>query len=95
VTGIGAETVVVVASMRGCHRARGHFGDSAHRLLLHHCPPLLSPDVSPTPWCGPSPDLSIHCNPRTPPSLCIWRGVAERIIFAVTNGSLGQPMRAT
>ncbi len=42
VAAIGTQTVVVVASMRGRRRASGNFGDSAHRLLLHRRPPLLS-----------------------------------------------------
>ncbi len=57
VTGIGPETVVVVTSMRGCHRACGHFGDSAHRLLLHRRPPLLSRSQSAS--CVASPNLYI------------------------------------
>jgi hypothetical protein len=42
VTVFRAEMVLVVASMRGSHRACGHFGDSGHRLLLHYRPPALS-----------------------------------------------------
>ena len=49
VTVIRAETVLVVASMRGSHRACGHFGDSDYLLLLHGRPPALF-GVSPTLW---------------------------------------------
>ena len=38
VTVLRAETVLVVASVRGSRRAGGHFGDSGHRLLLHRRP---------------------------------------------------------
>jgi hypothetical protein len=40
--GIDAGTVVMIASMRGRHGACGHLRDSAHRLLLHRGPRLLS-----------------------------------------------------
>ena len=42
VTVIRGETVRVVASMGGGHRAGGHLGDSGYLVLFHGRPPALS-----------------------------------------------------
>ena len=77
--GIGGETVVMIASMGGRRRACGHLRDSPHRFLLHRRPRLLS-RLRSHPVCGPSPDLFIHCNPRSWPNLCILGTVAEQLL---------------
>lgn len=60
---IGTETVVMVASMSGCPRAGGHFDDSVTSSDVAPLPsPRCSSDVSYSSWCGPSPNLCIHCN---------------------------------
>ena len=63
VTVISAETVLVVASMRGSHRACGHFGDSGHRLLLHCRPPGAL--LASAPRCGVDRRQPVH--PLKPP----------------------------
>jgi hypothetical protein len=56
---VRAETVLVIATMRGSHRACGHFGDPGHRLLLHRRPVLYwrQPTSCGVDLCQPVPSI--------------------------------------
>lgn len=61
---IGAGTVVVVASVRGTHRACGHFADSAHRSMVHRRPLTSLVQFLGIPAVWSAGNLSLHWTPR-------------------------------